>query len=284
MYPATFLSYFPAFPRNNDVFVAIPFSASFRHRWTNVIEPTINSCRLASGATLRAHRVDTRLVSDSILTEILQGVSQSQLVFADVSTIGVVELDGERRAIRNPNVMYEVGLAHAVRLPEEVLVFRSDSDALPFDTANVRVNAYSPDTDVSGAISSLRAALEAAIRESDLIRHAAVERVCGTLDLQTVALLATIDGGQFQYPEMRTMGQVLGSSATIARLHRLLDQGLVRVETGALTAEMVAIMRSNPEHEPPIARYRSTTFGNAVLGLWARRADVSTFRAALADS
>lgn len=38
--------------------------------------------------------------------------------------------------------MYEIGLAHAIRHPEEVLIIRSDADPLLFDVANIRVHRY----------------------------------------------------------------------------------------------------------------------------------------------
>ncbi|MEA3323966.1 MAG: hypothetical protein U9Q37_02350 [Euryarchaeota archaeon] len=92
-------------------------------------------------------RVDVRCISDSIVTEIFQGIAHHLVVFADVTTIAYVD----DKPIRNANVLYEVGLAHAIRLPEEVILFRSDEDQLIFDITNVRVNSYDPDTDPSTA-------------------------------------------------------------------------------------------------------------------------------------
>ncbi len=77
-----------------------------------------------------------RVTSDSILTEILDGIGRCRAFLADISLIGEIE----NTPIRNANVLYEVGLAHAVRLPQEVLLFRSDDRPLMFDMANIRVN------------------------------------------------------------------------------------------------------------------------------------------------
>ena len=109
----------------------------FNKRWELVIAPAIKTVE-RNDLPLEPHRVDVKRVSDSILTEILNGVSNSLVIFADVSSFGEVE----DKPIRNGNVMYEVGLAHATRLPEEVILFRSDSDELLFDVANVRINRY----------------------------------------------------------------------------------------------------------------------------------------------
>ena len=51
----------------------------------------------------------------------------------------------------NANVLYEVGLAHALRAPEQVLLFRSDADPLLFDVSGIRVHTYDPDGDPEGA-------------------------------------------------------------------------------------------------------------------------------------
>ena len=57
--------------------------------------------------------------------------------------------------MRNDNVLYEVGLAHAARLPAEVVLFRSDRDQLMVDVVNIRVNSYDPDRDPGAAREAL---------------------------------------------------------------------------------------------------------------------------------
>src|ERR1035438_1446336 len=140
MYPHHLLSLFPAFPRDDRVFVAMSFDAPFEARWKNVLEPAIQSASIA-GRPLVPFRVDARRVSDSILTEIVVAIANARLILADVTTLHVLD----KHVCRNANVFYEVGIAHAARLPEEVLLFRSDRDAISFDIANIRVNSYDPD-------------------------------------------------------------------------------------------------------------------------------------------
>ena len=111
--------------------------------------------------------MDARRISDSILTEILSGVGTSRLFLADVTTLE----RADERPIRNGNVMYEVGIAHAVRLPEEVLLFRSDSDSLLFDVANVRVNTYSPEERPDEARALVSDSIVAALGEAQEIEH-----------------------------------------------------------------------------------------------------------------
>src|SRR4051794_20297466 len=98
MYPAQFFSLFPAFPRTDKVFVAMSFDQAFETRWDKVIDPAIRRVR-ADGKPLQPLRVDVRKVSDSILTDILDGLSSSRFVLADLTSIS--EIDG--KAVRNGN-------------------------------------------------------------------------------------------------------------------------------------------------------------------------------------
>ena len=145
MFPKQYLDLFPAFPRSNTVFVAMPFGGQFDDRWTNIIDPAVRSVS-RDGARMEPIRVDTRRVGESVITEILDGISAATIVMAEVTT--VAEINGE--AFRNANVLYEVGIAQAVRLPTEILLFRSDSDPLLFDISNIRVNRYDPNDHRAG--------------------------------------------------------------------------------------------------------------------------------------
>ena len=87
MYPASFFAIFPPFPQEKKVFVAMSFDEPFQRRWKDVIEPAVSSIK-RDGVELEAVRVNVRRISDSIVTEILQGISQDLVVFADVTTLG----------------------------------------------------------------------------------------------------------------------------------------------------------------------------------------------------
>lgn len=122
------------------------FDRRFDARWEHVIAPAIRDLR-RGGTPLEPFRVDLSKASDAILTEILVQIADSHAIIADITAIA--EVDG--RPARNANVLYEVGLAHAARLHEEVILFRSDKSALDFDIAGVRVHEYQPDDDPAAA-------------------------------------------------------------------------------------------------------------------------------------
>jgi len=115
------------------------FDAQFEARWRRVLSPGLGHL-MHNGVQVEPFRVDLSKASDAILGEILEAIGDSLVVVAD--TTATAELNG--RAVRNPNVLYEVGIGHAVRLPEEVVLLRSDDLRLDFDIAGVRVHSYDP--------------------------------------------------------------------------------------------------------------------------------------------
>ena len=78
MYPSHFFGLFPPFPREDTIFVAMSFDSRFDQRWNEVIAPAIRQV-LRDEVPLEPLRVDSRKVSDSILTEILDEISKSRL-------------------------------------------------------------------------------------------------------------------------------------------------------------------------------------------------------------
>lgn len=259
MYPQTYFGLFPPFPREDKVFVAMGFDAQFDFRWKYVIAPAIGNVDVG-GKQLKPHRVDARVISDSILTEILGGIANDRVIFADVSTIGY----DEGRPIRNANVMYEVGLAHACRLPEEVILFRSDSDDLLFDLANVNINRYHPDDRPDEATLQLSKAIKGAVQEVDLKRELAVKAAAGTLDFPSSEMLslAAAKKGLHHFPS-RTMGQALGNAANNAAIVRLLELGALTTEYLTVTPEILSSMGDQPSES--ILQYKITSFGLAIL-------------------
>lgn len=259
MYPSTFFGLFPPFPRDERAFVAMSFDERFEARWNAVIAPGIRAVRV-NDIPLEPHRVDLRIASDSILTEILEGIGRCRVFLADITSIG--EVNG--RTLRNANVMYEVGLAHAVRLPEEVILFRSDCKELIFDVANVRVHRYDPDGSAESARLFVRDTILQSLREVDLKKGFAVRKAAESLDLHGLNLLfeATVKHVVHQ-PPTRTMGEALGGIARSQAIARLLDMGALRAEVVRLTPELLARTHQPPDEEA--ITYRITALGEAIV-------------------
>ncbi len=250
MYPAVFFALFPPFPRENKVFVAMSFAEEFRQRWKQVIEPAVREIGLDP------HRVDVSKISDSILTHILNGIATSRLILADVSA--------DAKGIRNGNVMYEVGIAHATRQPQEVVLFRSDQEKLLFDLANIRVNSYDPDSHPDVAKQVVKEALSEALHEIDVTKNLAVKRAVEALDQVSFRILATaIAQGTVKHPQLRTMGQILGSMADVQALSRLLELGLIT--TRYVKLPLGALDQLSDEEVLNKLVYLPTPLGKAVV-------------------
>ncbi|MCZ6776883.1 MAG: hypothetical protein O7D34_10555, partial [Ignavibacteria bacterium] len=179
---------------------------------------------------------------------------------ADVTTIHYLD----DRPVRNGNVMYEVGLAHAVRLPEEVILLRSDDDDLLFDVANVRISHYRPDDDPEPARKLVSEVIVEALKEIDLKKHLAVRKAAESLDFVSWTVLsdaAELDG--VQHPEMKTMGQGWSNAARQSGIKRLLEIGALTTSYLTLTPEIIKSKPDMPAHS--LFKYCITPFGESIL-------------------
>lgn len=224
MYPARYLGLFPAFPLNDIAFVAMSFADEFKGRRENVIVPAIEA------AGLQPLFADTRDISDSIITEIVEGIRSSRVIIGDVSV--------DQNGIRNANVMYEIGIAHAARQAEKVLLFRSDDERLLFDLANIRVNSYHPDDELDKARDLMESAIKSAIAEVNLTKNAVVREIVPQLDDSAIHFLIDVatKGPQPEFPH-KTMDDSLSFSRRHTGMLRLLDFGCISRLSIALTKD-----------------------------------------------
>lgn len=105
----------------NTCFVVMPFHPLYGKQYEKVIRPAIEA------AGLECIRGDEIYAHQSIVQDLWRSIRRCRLV--------VAELSG-----RNPNVMYEIGLAHAIGKPI-VLLTRSEED-VPFDLRALRFIFY----------------------------------------------------------------------------------------------------------------------------------------------
>ena len=107
-------------PREDRVFVIMPFGP----RWSGEVWATIKSTMTALG--FRCTRADEQY-GHQILEDIWRGICEASIVIADVTG-------------RNPNVYYELGIAHV--LGRRVLLLTQDGGDIPFDTRVYRHILY----------------------------------------------------------------------------------------------------------------------------------------------
>ncbi len=105
------------------VFVIMPFRKPFDEYYEKIIRPALVNSHLTP---LRADEI---YGTKPIISDIWSNIRRSRMVIADVSG-------------RNPNVNYELGLAHACGKPTVILA-RTKND-VPFDYQHLRWIAYNP--------------------------------------------------------------------------------------------------------------------------------------------
>ena len=103
-------------------FVMMPFADPIGGYYKSIYEPAI------SKAGLRPVRADDEIfATGKVIDQILTGITSAKVL--------VAELTG-----RNPNVFYELGLAHALSKP--VVLVSSNQEDVPFDLQHIRVIYY----------------------------------------------------------------------------------------------------------------------------------------------
>lgn len=114
-------------PRQSSVsgkiscFIVMPFS----HDWSNEVHQTLSgSCKTSAVQPMRGDDVFT---PTDILVDIWQSINSADFVIADITG-------------KNPNVLYELGIAHTLAKP--VLIISQSAGDIPIDLSTRRVIIY----------------------------------------------------------------------------------------------------------------------------------------------
>lgn len=136
-------------PQNKNCFIISPLGtddSETRRKADGLINSVLKPILTASGYKVIApHEIDT---PGSITRQVIQHLLEDELVIANLTEL-------------NPNVMYELAVRHAKRLPVVCLVERGTK--LPFDIATERTIFY--DNDMAG-VEILKPKLTKAIKEA----------------------------------------------------------------------------------------------------------------------
>jgi len=128
--------------KNETCFIIMPFGSWFDQYYQNIYIPAIES------VGLRPRRADDLYRPSAIVNDIWTLTRQAKLILADLSG-------------KNPNVFYELGLAHAIAKP--AVLVAEDIDDIPFDLRALRVIIYNKNEPYWG--DTLRQKIETAITE-----------------------------------------------------------------------------------------------------------------------
>jgi hypothetical protein len=112
----------PRIASGTSCFVMQPFAAPLGGYYESVFKPAIEQ------AGLTAVRADADIFgAGKIIDQIWRGIQNASVLIAELTT-------------KNPNVFYELGLAHAIEKP--VILVSSNQDDVPFDLRHIRVILY----------------------------------------------------------------------------------------------------------------------------------------------
>jgi len=103
------------------VFVVMPFSETWSNETYDIIKEVCNNLDVS------LNRADEILGSKSIYNDIITNIIESDIIIADIT-------------VKNANVFYELGYAHALK--KNVILIRQPHDNVPFDIAQFRYIEY----------------------------------------------------------------------------------------------------------------------------------------------
>jgi len=105
----------------SDIFVLMPFAAELKPVYEDHIKKVVADLKL------RVKRADDLFSKDSVMKDIWNAINQATLIIADCTG-------------RNPNVFYEIGIAHTINKPV-ILITQNEND-VPFDLRHLRYIKY----------------------------------------------------------------------------------------------------------------------------------------------
>lgn len=145
IYPKQFL--YEKIPiEKNRCFMLMPFSEDFDYIY-GVIKKDLNDNGLI------CNRADEIAGSKPILNKILTEILKSRYIIADLTRY-------------NPNVFYELGIAHSFKDAQNILLLKQKESKIPFDLTHLTYIEYTPDN-----LRFLTATIKNFIRENEYLSN-----------------------------------------------------------------------------------------------------------------
>lgn len=110
----------------NLCFVLMPFQEPYNTIYNNHIKPAVEK------SELKILRADNIFSTSAVVEDIWEYINKASFLIADVTG-------------RNPNVFYELGIAHTIG--KNVIIIAQNKDDVPFDLKHIRHFTYSNDED-----------------------------------------------------------------------------------------------------------------------------------------
>ncbi len=107
-------------------FILMPFAEPFNRLYQEKIKPTLEALNL------RVMRADDLFTPTPIIEDIWEFINKARLIVADVTG-------------RNPNVFYELGIAHTVG--KDTIILTQNKNDIPFDISHIRHIKYADNSE-----------------------------------------------------------------------------------------------------------------------------------------
>ena len=149
---------------NKKIFVAMPFEDHFENIFTELIEPALavlNNSRSEHDRLFIYRAKDPKHTRTGWL-EILENLFTSRVI------IGVLTGD-------NPNVFYELGIAHATQQIERQILLAEEGYKIKFDLKDIIHCFYNP-ADINASINELSASIVDTLKYYDLVNDRLVSQ------------------------------------------------------------------------------------------------------------
>ena len=146
--------------RGWSAFVLSPIGGEFDEVYEQLIRPALEQ---AGFEVRRADELDLQ----NIMSAVIHGISSADLIIAEITAL-------------NPNVMYELGIAHALNKP--VVMLTQDIAQVPFDLRSYRVITYSARFSAVGKLIDTLQALATALVAGSLTFSSPVADFRGSPD------------------------------------------------------------------------------------------------------
>jgi hypothetical protein len=136
-----------ALKHSPQCYVLMPFAQQFRATYETAIKPAVSEAADGFGAMITCRRGDEIVGPGSITREIVSSIYTADVVIADLTG-------------NNPNVFYELGIAHC--MGNKTVMITQNIDDVPFDVSAYRLIRYNPSLD---GLTALRLELAGAVSE-----------------------------------------------------------------------------------------------------------------------
>lgn len=237
MYAKSFFQHFWAPDQRNELFVCMPFHPAFDSKFRNSFDPGARKAGFDKAA-----RVSETWEANVITDKIFDGIANSKMLLFDLTDDPKSPCQYTKQI--NGNVLYELGVANAMREPEDILLIREDSVVnIPFDVSGLNINVYKGELTLDWLVNKLKRTLE----RQAWYKSKRVQAAARSIDDIGLNLIVTIGKRPNGYNHFNVVG--LPAEVRMAA-SRLVDLGILWLATA----------EKGREHA-----YRWTPFGLEVI-------------------